>query len=54
MFKFLQLVLKNLGRNRVRTILTGLAVLVLTMIYAVVSKTTAFIGDLVNSTRTRV
>lgn len=48
MLKFIELVLKNLGRNRVRTILTALAVLVLTTIYSVVNSTTAFIGQLVN------
>ncbi len=49
MFKFLELVLKNLRRNRVRTLLTGFAVLTLTTIYSVVSNTTAFIGRLVDN-----
>ena len=49
MLKFIELVLKNLGRNRVRTILTALAVLVLTTIYSVVDSTTAFIGQLVSN-----
>ena len=55
MLKFLELVLKNLGRNRVRTLLTGFAVLTLTTIYSVVSNTTAFIGKLVeNAADTRL
>ena len=49
MLKFFELVLKNLGRNRVRTLLTGFAVLTLTTIYSVVSNTTAFIGKLVDN-----
>lgn len=47
MLKFIELVLKNLGRNRVRTVLTALAVLVLTTIYSVVSYATAFLDQLV-------
>ena len=47
--KFLELVLKNLRRNRVRTLLTGLAVLILATIYSVVSNATAFIGELVDN-----
>ena len=47
--KFLDLVLKNLRRNRVRTLLTGLAVLILATIYSVVSNATAFIGELVDN-----
>ncbi len=49
MLKFLDLVLKNLRRNRVRTLLTGLAVLILATIYSVVSNATAFIGELVDN-----
>jgi putative ABC transport system permease protein len=53
--KFLELVLKNLGRNRVRTLLTGLAVLILATIYSVVSNATAFIGHLAeNAADTRL
>ena len=53
--KFLELVLKNLGRNRVRTLLTGFAVLTLATIFSVVSNTTAFIGQLVeNAADTRL
>lgn len=41
LFKFIILVFKSLGRNKVRTALTGMAVIVLVAIYAIVTNVTA-------------
>lgn len=41
LFKFLILVLKSLGRNKLRTFLTGLGVMVLVAIYSVVTSVTS-------------
>jgi putative ABC transport system permease protein len=41
LFKFTMLVLKSLGRNKLRTALTGVGVMVLVAIYAVVTNVTA-------------
>ncbi len=46
MLKFLTLGLKNLGRNKIRTTLTALAVLVLVAIYAVVTTVTNTVRDM--------
>jgi putative ABC transport system permease protein len=56
MIKFFRLVLRNLTRNRVRTALTGLAVVVLAMVYAVASSTTELVNRLVkaNSSQNRL
>ena len=47
MYKFFVLVFKNMSRNRLRTVLTGLAVLILSLVYAVASSTTAAVGRMV-------
>ncbi len=44
------LIIKNLSRNRVRTTLTALAVIVFTMVYTVVGSTTSLVNRLVSST----
>ena len=49
MLKFLKMVFKNLGRNKWRTILTGLAVVVLVAIYAVMTTVTGSVRRLVSS-----
>ncbi len=56
MFKFCGLVLKNLSRNRLRTALTALAVMVLTAVYSVVHSTTDLVNRLVedSSSQTRL
>jgi cell division protein FtsX len=41
LFKFTILVLKSLGRNKLRTLLTAIGVMVLVAIYAVVTNVTA-------------
>jgi putative ABC transport system permease protein len=49
--KFVVLVMKNLGRNKVRTSLTSAAVIVLVAIYAVVTTVTAKIAEMTDSQR---
>lgn len=48
MFKFCYLIVKNLGRSKVRTTLTCLAVVVLVAIYSIVSTVTKFVDNLVS------
>jgi len=43
------LIIKNLSRNRMRTILTALAVIVFTMVYSIVGSTTSMVNRLVSS-----
>ncbi len=49
MWKFVALVAKNLGRNKIRTALTGLAVIVLVAIFAVVATVTRTVAQIVQN-----
>jgi putative ABC transport system permease protein len=48
-FKFLGWFLKNLGRNKLRTVLTAMAVLVLTAIYTIATSVTAVVNRLMTA-----
>ncbi len=47
--KFCTLILKSLGRNKVRTLLTGLGITVLVCVYAIVSSVTSAVSSRINS-----
>jgi putative ABC transport system permease protein len=49
LYKFFLLIFKNIGRNRVRTTLTAVAMVVLACIYSVVSNTVDFVNRLINN-----
>ena len=49
MYKFFLLIFKNIGRNRLRTSLTAIAMVVLGCIYSVVDNTVQFVNKMVNS-----
>jgi putative ABC transport system permease protein len=49
LFKFAILVMKSLGRNKVRTFLTGLGIMVLVAIFAVVTNVTSTVKSKVNA-----
>ena len=49
MFDYLLLIAKNLGRNKVRTALTALAVIVLTCIFTVVNTITTTVDSYVKN-----
>ncbi len=53
MFKFSVLIAKNLGRNKVRTTLTAVAVIVLTSIFTVVNTITTTVDDYVKNQGSR-
>jgi putative ABC transport system permease protein len=49
LLKFSILILKSLGRNKVRTTLTGLGITVLVCVYAIVSSVTSAVSSRINS-----
>ncbi len=49
LFKFIILVFKSLGRNKVRTALTGLGVIVLVAIYAIVTNVTSTVKNKISA-----
>lgn len=49
LLKFTILILKSLGRNKVRTFLTGLGITVLVCVYAIVSSVTSAVSARINS-----
>ncbi|MDX1967511.1 MAG: ABC transporter permease [Planctomycetaceae bacterium] len=49
LFKFTILVVKSLGRNKVRTALTGMGIMVLVAIFAIVTNVTATVKNKVNA-----
>jgi putative ABC transport system permease protein len=49
LIKFCILILKSLGRNKVRTLLTGLGITVLVSVYAIVSSVTSAVSSRINS-----
>jgi len=49
LYKYLNLIIKNLGRNKLRTTLTALAVMVLVSIYSIVSVVTAKVNSMIES-----
>lgn len=48
LYKFCILVMKSLGRNKVRTTLTGLGIAVLVCVYAIVTSVTSVVADKIN------
>jgi putative ABC transport system permease protein len=49
LLKFCILILKSLGRNKVRTLLTGLGIAVLVCVYAIVSSVTSAVSSRINA-----